>query len=714
MKWVKSSLAKGLVQDLMKRFECDVFEATFLGRRGILEGEEILYYLENDVRYLHNPFLFKNMEDAVDRILDAREEKEKVLIFGDRDVDGITSVTLLYETFIELGLDVSWKIPVGDECYGLSCEAIDQHLKNNGTLIVTVDCGISNFKEVEYANSKGIDVIIIDHHTPQEKVPNAIVIINPKMQDCDYPNKELSGCAVAWKLLLGIRIGLLPLYKVPICLLNIRPLNEGSYVVEAVKLVNMLEVDRISETVNPEHISFYDTRLPSFLNGQQIYVWDAPLQHSLAKKTFGGNVEFNFGDFQVEVTKMFKQFSSMSLLRLKESSQLAKYSKREMGEIDTFVNLFITFTQRKHNIFGKKEMEQLQLVALSTLADLMELKDENRILVRLGLAEINRAPRRGILDLLTIKSLHNTPISSQSVSWNISPLINATGRMGSPETAIHLFLEKDGLERNRIAKSIIEMNEQRKQLCQTEWNIALPIAYKAFEEFNQKLVVVASNEFNRGITGILSGKLAEFFKVPSCVICSMDNGESVASLRSARNYRLLSILEPYSDLFLDYGGHAFAAGCRLLTSKLPQFIEKLKEYSLLMEFESPEDEAFNIDIELPSKYLSPSIVKIVDKFEPYGISSSPILFMCENIKILNASIIGRADPNHLKMTLEVGNYKWSSMYWKEGSKLNTEFKEGDVVDAVFNIERNAFNGNIVTQLIIKDMKHHVKKQEVDD
>ena len=705
MKWVKSTLSKEMIQGIMKRYNCDILEATFLARRGILEGGNVLYYLENDVRYLHNPFLFKNMEDAVDRIMDAIEEKEKVLIFGDRDVDGITSVTLLYETFSELGMDVDWKIPIGDECYGLSCEAVDQHVANGGTLIVTVDCGISNFKEIEYAREKGVDVIIIDHHTPQEKVPNAIVIINPKMEDSGYPNSELSGCAVAWKLLLALRVGFLPLYKMQICLLNIKPLNDA-FIVEAVKLVNMVEVDRISEIINPNKISFYDTRLPSFLHDQQIYVWDAKLQHSMARKTFGGNIEFNFADFREEMEKVSDKFSNLSLLRLKESSQLAKYSDNEVGEIDIFVNLFISFTQRQNNIFGKKEMEQLQLVSLSTLSDLMELRDENRILVRLGLEQINKAPRRGILDLLAIKGLHNVPISSQSVSWNISPLINATGRMGSPETAIHLFLERDGVERNRIAKSIVEMNERRKQLCQTEWDIALPIAYQTFEEFNKKLVVVASKEFNRGITGILSGKLAEFFKVPSIVICSMDNGESVASLRSARNYRLLSILEPYSSLFLDYGGHAFAAGCRLLTSNLPIFMEKLKEYSFSMEFDSNEEDAFNIDIELPHKYLTPSIVKIVDKFEPYGICSSSILFMCENMKILNACIIGRGDPNHLKMTIAVGNYKWSSMYWKEGAKLNTQFKEGDVVDAVFNIERNAFNGNVVTQLIIKDMKLH--------
>ena len=141
-------------------------------------------------------------------------------------------------------------------------------------------------------------------------------------------------------------------------------------------------------------------------------------------------------------------------------------------------------------------------------------------------------------------------------------------------------------------------------------------------------------------------------------------------------------------------------------------MEKLKEYSFTMEFDSTEEDSFNIDIELPHKYLTPSIVKIVDKFEPYGICSSSILFMCENMKILDACTIGRGDPNHLKMTIGVGSYKWSSMYWKEGAKLNTEFKEGDVVDALFNIERNAFNGNVVTQLIIKDMKHH-KEEEME-
>lgn len=347
MKWLKSSLAKGLVQDIKTRYGCNFLEATFLGRRGILEGPKVLYYLEEDVRFLHNPFLFRDMEDAADRLLDAIEEKEKVLIFGDRDVDGITSVTLLYETFSELGMDVSWKIPVGDECYGLSAEAVEQHKQSGGTLIVTVDCGISNFKEVEYANERGIDVIIIDHHTPQENVPPALVIINPKMPGCEYPNKELSGCAVAWKLLLAMKMALLPLYKVPICLLNIRPLNEDSYVVEAVKLVNMVEIDRIAETVNPAHISFYDTRLPAFLNGQQIYVWDAPLQHSIARKTFGGNVEFNFADFKAELSKMSKKFSDMSLLKLKEESTIAKYSDVELGEIDTFLNLFITITQKK-------------------------------------------------------------------------------------------------------------------------------------------------------------------------------------------------------------------------------------------------------------------------------------------------------------------------------------------------------------------------------
>ena len=265
MQWIKKELSREPVKAIMQRYNCDALTASILVRRNIVEGEKVLYMLETNARYLHSPFLFNNMEDAVDRILNAKDEGEKVLVFGDRDVDGITGTALLYEALRDFGLDVSWQIPTGDETYGLSETAIENFAKNDGTLIITVDCGISNFNEIEFANEKGIDVIITDHHKPQDKVPNAFTIINPQLDDSGYPMKEISGCTVAWKLVLALRFAMTEFYKSPICLLNVRPINDV-YTIEVRKLVNLVEVASANEHIQEGAVRFSATRLPQFLN----------------------------------------------------------------------------------------------------------------------------------------------------------------------------------------------------------------------------------------------------------------------------------------------------------------------------------------------------------------------------------------------------------------------------------------------------------------
>ena len=704
MRWEKKEIGKELVGEIIKKYGCDSLTAAILVRRGLIEGADILFYLEDDMRYLLSPFLFKTMEDAVDRILDAKEESEKVLIFGDRDVDGITSTTLLYEAFKEWGLDVSWRIPTGDEAYGLSMEAVNNHAANGGTLIVTVDCGISNFKEIEAANALGMDVIIIDHHTPQEKLPDALVIVNPQVPACGYPFKNLSGCAVAWKLLTAVRFGMFPFYKQQVCLLNVHPVNDA-YAIEAVKLVNMVQTDKITETVVPGMLSFAETRLGSFLTGQQIFVWDAPLQKNQLKKIFGNGIEFNFFDFQSEAAKQFPQMGTLSLLRLKEFSKIGKYSKEPPTELETFANIFITFLHHKNNFYGKNLSSEIQLAALSTLADLMDLNGENRIIVKQGLKAMNHSPRLGLSDLLAMQKLLGAAVGTYEISWNISPLINAAGRMGRPETAIELFLAQTPQERTQKAQEIFKMNEERKLLGARAWETALPLAKASLQEYNEKLIVAVSAEFHRGITGILSGKLAEHFNLPAIAVCLKSDGTAVASLRSARGFRLLDLLEPYKDLFLDYGGHDFAAGFGIDKEKLPLLLEKLKQYSATMQFSAESAErVITIDAELPHEYLKPELLNLVDKFEPFGLGMPPICFSAKRIKILNASIIGKTEPLHLKLNLDCGRFKWNGLYWRAADKLNKEFKAGDYADIAFNISRNIFNGHISPQMTILDLK----------
>lgn len=704
MIWSKKEVGRDLVRELTGRYGCDALTASILARRNIIEGPDLLFYLEDDLRYLHNPFLFTDMEDAVDRILDAKEEGEKVLIFGDRDVDGITSTTILYQALTDLGMDVSWRVPSGNDPYGLTLEAVEEHAKNFGTLIITVDCGISCVAEIARAAELGIDVIVLDHHNPQEEVPEAVAIINPKMADSGYPFRDLAGCAVVWKLVTALRFGMLDLYKQQICLLNVRPANE-SYVIEAVKVVNMTEVDRITETIVPGMVKISQTRLLPFLQGQQIFVWDEAMQKTQLAKIFGKGVEFNFLDIAGEVAKLIPAVRGMSLLKLKDLSRIAKYSDKPVSELDGFLNIFITFAQKQNAIFGKRETEELQLVALGTLADLMPLQNENRILVRQGLAAINTNPRPGLAELLARQGLAGKKSGTSDLAWQISPAINATGRMGKPEEAVKLFLSQNQAERNKLVDEIIQMNTDRKQLGTDSWTIVEPLAKESLERHHENLVLAASADIHRGVTGIMANRLASCFHVPAVVICFMEDGTAVGSMRSARGLHLNALLEPCADLFIDHGGHAFAAGFSFKKENLDEFLARMRRLSESIVFpDSGEGEEILVDAELPHEYLTPTLLELADRFEPYGEGNEQLTFMAKKMKIMTVDIMGKTAKQHLKITFDCGKYKWPAIFWQAAERLNRDFSVGDTVDAVFQVNRNTFNGAEIPQMILQDVQ----------
>ncbi len=704
MTWNKKEISRELIKELTDRYGCDALTASILARRGVIEGEDILFYLEDDLRYLHNPFLFRDMEDAVDRVLDAREEGEKVLVFGDRDVDGITSTTLVVSALTGLGMDVTWKVPEGDDPYGLTVEAVEAHAAEGGTLIITVDCGISCIREIERAGELGCDVVVLDHHNPQEALPRACAIINPKVADQGYPFRDLAGCAVAWKFVTALRFALLDVYKQQMCLLNVRPANE-SYVIEAIKLVNMAEVARISETIVPGMVSITQTRLLPFLEGQQILVWDAPLQKKLLERAFGKGVEFNVLDLAPEVAREIPQIRSMSLLRLKDLSRIGRYRDEPIGELEGFFNVFVTFLQRKNGLYGARETEELQLVALGTLADLMPLVNENRILVRKGLKAINEKPRAGLAELLARQSLAGKRIGTQDLSWQISPAINATGRMGKPSLAVNLFLSGDQAERNRLSEEVIRLNGDRKQLGTNSWAAVEPLAKESLSRYHDRLVVAASEDVHRGVTGIMANRLSNCFNVPAIVISFLEDDTAVGSVRSARGLHLDSLLEPCADLFIDHGGHAFAAGFSLPKDSLPTLLSRLERISQDIAFpENGDSEELLVDAELPRDYLTPELLALADRFEPYGEGNDQLMFLAKGLKIVSADIMGKTEKQHLKLTVESGKFKWPAILWQGAERLNRDFSVGDSIDTVFQVSRNTFNGAEIPQMIVQDAR----------
>ncbi len=208
-KWEYYEQDKELVEQIAKKHNISTLLAKILINRNIVDEEEIKVFLNPKRNNFHDPFLMLDMDKAVDRIIKAIKNKEKTIIYGDYDVDGITSITVLKKFLSERGLEVDYYIPNRlEEGYGLNKEAIQEIAKQGYTLMITVDCGISGINEVEIANSLGIETIITDHHEQLDSLPQAYCIINPKRKDNTYPFRGLAGVGVVFKLIQAISIKL--------------------------------------------------------------------------------------------------------------------------------------------------------------------------------------------------------------------------------------------------------------------------------------------------------------------------------------------------------------------------------------------------------------------------------------------------------------------------------------------------------------------------
>lgn len=210
-KWQIYETDENEVNKLKEKYKINTLLATILVNRGIISEEKVKHFLEPTRQDFYNPYLMKDMEIAVERIIEAIKNQEKVIIYGDYDVDGITSTTVLKKFLKDLGLEVSYYIPNRlNEGYGLNKKAIEWIVNEGYELMITVDCGISGIEEVDYANSLGLEVIVTDHHEPGEALPKALAVVDNKRKDSNYPFRDLAGVGVAFKVCqaLGMKLGL--------------------------------------------------------------------------------------------------------------------------------------------------------------------------------------------------------------------------------------------------------------------------------------------------------------------------------------------------------------------------------------------------------------------------------------------------------------------------------------------------------------------------
>jgi single-stranded-DNA-specific exonuclease len=713
MNWNKKDVSPLTVKELSARYGLDLLTASILARRGITEPGELLYFLEDDPRYLRNPFLFAQMEDAVDRILLAADEGEKVLVFGDRDTDGVTSTVLMVEALREAGIEPLWRVPLAKEAYGLSLAAVEEFAAAGGSLIVTVDCGISNRDEIARAAELGIDVIVADHHRLQAgDPPEALAVIDPKLPDSGYPFRDLAGCGVVYKLASALKLARTGIYKQQIALLNVRPVNDA-YAVEAVRLTNLAPTGRIVETIVPGMLDLGRTRLVPFLQGRQIFVWDGELQRRLLEKALGKGAEVLFYDLAPDAAGYIPQTKGLSLMRLKELSRIGRYSSSPLEEIDVLENIFVSFALKKADWFGEDDLQRLQLVALGTIADIMPLRDENRILVRRGLAALNQRPRAGLSELFQKAGLLGKRLGAGDIAWQVTPIINAAGRMGSADKAVSLLLGQDKAGREAAADEVIQMNVERRRLGGETWDAIYPLARASLAARGDKLALVGSADVHRGITGLLASKMTGVLKVPAIVVSFQEDGTAVGSIRSVRGFPVSSFLEACADLFIDYGGHDAAAGFSLPMADWAEFEARSSAYCEALELEDGE-ESIEVDAELPHDYLKPDIAAVAERFEPFGEANEPLVFLSRDVPIADAQLVGKKEQNHLKLTLDFGKHKWPALFWDGAQRLQRDFsfdndsKRGDRIDLVFKVTINRFNGMEQPQLEVFDARRAEK------
>lgn len=714
--WTKKPVNTKQIEQISSDFELDSINksksfiqilTSILIRRNKTTGNDLLFFLEDDLRFLHNPFLLNSMEDAVERIFGAKEEGEKVLIFGDKDVDGISSTTILYD-FLKnkLNMNVEYRLPVGDDTYGLSISAIDDFYKNEGTLIITVDCGISNFEEIDYANKLGIDVIVTDHHNPQEVLPNAIIIIDPKLCDSHYPFNDISGAAVSYKLVEALRFALTQFYNAEICLLEIEKISDSSYRIDCAKIRNLCKTKELHETILLGKTSIYDLKLPDFLQGQLIYSWNAKESKNTLNEIFGNGIEFNINDLQSQVCTIIPSLKNVNKNELIKLSKFGKYFKEENTAINAIFNLYVTYCKKQINIqnpeFSKDQKNDLQLVALAALADVMPMVNENRIFVKNGISSIKeKSPRKGLAELFNILSIKKDSISSTDLSWSVIPALNAAGRMGQSTLSLQLLISEDPKEREIIANKIYELNEERKNLVSKAMFDIKDDIQKSISEYKNLCIIVNEN-INKGVTGIVAARLMQEYDIPS-IIVTINNDICIGSMRSCRGFISTEFLDSFGNFFINHGGHDFAAGFSFDKNKINEFLEKAKNFSNNISLEEKNTEIF-IDAEIPPEYLNPEIFDLLELFEPYGQDNNELILMSCNLKLCDLMVVGKKEPQHLKLTFDTGKYKIPGMFWGQAERLNEDIKIGRNYNIIYNLSRNFFNGTTTPQIIIKEMR----------
>ncbi|MDE0400943.1 MAG: single-stranded-DNA-specific exonuclease RecJ [Candidatus Poribacteria bacterium] len=549
------------------------FAAQLLINRKIKTAAEARAYLYPTFDELHSPFELADMDKAVERIHTAISRGEKICIYGDYDTDGTTATALLLNTFRQMDVPADYYIPSRfDEGYGLSEDAIKKiHEKNDAKLIITVDCGITSVKEVALANQLGMDVIVTDHHQPEQEQPPAHALISPKISGNEYPYIELAGVGLAFKLAQGL-----------------------------------IDDRRFLESL-------------------------------------------------------------------------------------------------------------LDLVALGTVVDMASLTGENRILSRLGLAELDKRERPGIHALCEAAGHKiDTPLDGYALSFKLGPRINAAGRMDTAHKVVELLTTDAEDVATRIASQLNQANRDRQDLEKHIQDQAAELIEKEVDDGTVGIVVASDkwDEKAQGVVGIVAARLMQTYYKPAIVL-AINGDEATGSGRCIEGMNLADSLVACTDLLVKHGGHAAAAGLTIKTRNIPKFKDAFNEFAskhLTAEALQPK---LNLEFETHLSLLTLDTLKELEKFEPFGQENPSPLFGKRRVKVVDGTprTMGQ-DGSHLKIFVSDSGVKHCAIAWGAGDKLVTFNRPNVSLDVAFSPQINEWQGTQSVQLILKDWEVHAEGRDM--
>lgn len=568
-KWIVSGENPRACAELSGQLGLAPLAARVLAARGIADVPDAAAYLDCSLSHLHDPFLLAGMDDAVREVRASIERGEKIAVYGDYDVDGVTATCILIRYLRAQGAECVYYIPdrLG-EGYGLNEVAIRALYEDGCRLLITVDSGITAVEEVALARALGMRVIVTDHHECKNILPQAVAVINPRREGCGYPFKELAGVGVAFKLICALERG-----------------------------------------------------------------------------------------------------RSMESL-------LEKY-----GDI----------------------------VAVGTIADVMPLTGENRVIVTNGLNRLRQTENPGLRALIRKLGLDDKPLTSNSVSFVMAPRINAAGRLGGAAVAARLFLTCDDTEAQELAEQLCELNRMRQEAENCIYEEIKARIEAQPDLVRRKSLVLWGESWHNGVIGIVASRLCDRYGVP-CVLISLSGDLAKGSGRSIKGFNLYAALEHCAPLLEKYGGHELAVGLSLSRARLEEFAEAMEDFA---EHASAGEEivpSLQIDCRLAPTELNMEEVKGLSALEPFGMGNPQPCFMMSCVTLEELTPISH--DHHVKMQLSKDGRSFFAFAFGMGLR-GCPYVRGDSLDIAFSAEINRYRGRESIQLVIRDIRWAENEEQCD-